>query len=151
MVNLPTVHRKLKKIPSEHFPFNISDTYEQKGKEIAFMKDLFKLLREKSAYRSYLSVILHKNASKLKEAISFCDYQERGIKEKIKYSMKQLSPYIPDKDKTTDITPDILVCDHMEGSKDYYNCQIISLNSNNKSKEEFWWEYLKLNIFFIMC
>lgn len=46
------------------------------------MKDLFKLLREKSAYRSYLSVILHKNASKLKEAISFCDYQERGIKEK---------------------------------------------------------------------
>ncbi len=147
MVNLPTVHRKLKKIPSEHFPFNISDTYEQKGKEIAFMKDLFKLLREKSAYRSYLSVILHKNASKLKEAISFCDYQERGIKEKIKYSMKQLSPYIPDKDKTTDITPDILVCDHMEDSKDYYNCQIISLNSNNKSKEEFWWEYLKLNIF----
>lgn len=147
MTNLTPIHRNLKKIPIEHIPLNIKDYVERRDKDIAFMKDLFKLIYEKNAYCSYQSVIIHKNAHKLKQAISYSDYEEKGVREKIIKSIEQLSPYIPEKDNASNMTPDIFVCEHMENSRDYFNCQVISLNSNNKSKEQFWWDYLKLNIF----
>ena len=67
---------------------------------------------------------------------------------KIKDSIESLSPFIPAKDHADNVVPDVFVSQQdWENPRDTYEHQVIILNAKSKKKEQFWWDYLKLNIF----
>ena len=66
----------------------------------------------------------------------------------MKGSIEALSPFIPAKDNTDNALPDVFISHQdWENPRDTFDHQVVILNAKSKKKQQFWWDYLKLNIF----
>ncbi len=67
---------------------------------------------------------------------------------KIKDSIESLSHFIPAKDHADNGSRCVCLPTGLgKNPRDTYGHQVVILNAKSKGKEQFWWDYLKLNIF----
>ena len=94
------------------------------------------------------SVVTHLTSTRLRDVILYNKEYEPSLYEKIKDSIESLSHSIPAKDHADNVVPDVFVSQQdWENPRDTYGHQVVILNAKSKRKEQFWWDYLKLNIF----
>lgn len=62
--------------------------------------------------------------------------------------MKVLQPFIPSKEDNENAVPDMFVWEYYpDYPRETFHSQVVMLNAKSKNKKQFWWDYLKLNIF----
>ena len=146
-LQLTGLHRGMRKIAWSDYPFKKSDKEEQAKAEIRFMKRLASVMTVPDHCMIGRSVVTHLPSTRLRDVILYKEY-EPSLYEKIKDSIESLSHFIPAKDHADNVVPDVFVSQQdWENPRDTYGHQVVILNAKSKRKEQFWWDYLKLNIF----
>ena len=57
-------------------------------------------------------------------------------------------PFIPSKEDNENAVPDMFVWEYYpDYPRETFHNQVVMLNAKSKNKKQFWWDYLKLNIF----
>lgn len=150
-LQLPYLYQNLKKIPITDFPFKIQNNDKQIKREIDFMKKLSTVYRDKKSHIGAQATVIHPTSSKLKEIINYYDKEEEeevALHKKIMESIETLKSVVPTKEDIDNATPDVFVWDYdAEYPSEKFDNRVIVLNTGCGSKERFWWDYLKLNIY----
>ncbi len=147
-LQITDLHRGMRKIAWSDYPFKKSDKEEQAKAEIRFMKRLASVMTVPDHCMIGRSVVTHLTSTRLRDVILYNKEYEPSLYEKIKDSIESLSHFIPAKDHADNVVPDVFVSQQdWENPRDTYEHQVIILNAKSKKKEQFWWDYLKLNIF----
>ena len=147
-LQLTDLHRGMRKIAWSDYPFKKSDKEEQAKAEIRFMKRLASVMTVPDHCMIGRSVVTHLTSTRLRDVILYNKEYEPSLYEKIKDSIESLSHFIPAKDHADNVVPDVFVSQQdWENPRDTYGHQVVILNAKSKRKEQFWWDYLKLNIF----
>lgn len=147
-LQLTELHLGMRKIAWSDYPFKKSDKEEQAKAEIRFMKRLASVMTVPDHCMIGRSVVTHLTSTRLRDVILYNKEYEPSLYEKIKDSIESLSHFIPAKDHADNVVPDVFVSQQdWENPRDTYEHQVIILNAKSKKKEQFWWDYLKLNIF----
>ena len=147
-LQLTDLHRGMRKIAWSDYPFKKSDKEEQAKAEIRFMKRLASVMTVPDHCMIGRSVVTHLTSTRLRDVILYNKEYEPSLYEKIKDSIESLSHFIPAKDHADNVVPDVFVSQQdWENPRDIYGHQVVILNAKSKRKEQFWWDYLKLNIF----
>lgn len=93
-------------------------------------------------------VVTHLTSTRLRDVILYNKEYEPALYEKMKGSIEALSPFIPAKDNADNALPDVFISrQDWENPRDTFDHQVVILNAKSKKKQQFWWDYLKLNIF----
>lgn len=147
-LQLPYLHRSMRKIAWQDYPFTKKDNGEQLKAEVRFMKKLAAVNSNSGHHTKARAVLVHSTSSRLKDCLLYYKEYEPRIYETIQDSMKALQPFIPVKEDSDNAVPDMFVWEY---DPDYpgntYGNQIVTLNAKSKNKGQFWWDYLKINIF----
>lgn len=147
-LRLPYLHQDMRKIAIKDFPFNKETREEQVRTEIRFMKKLAEIKTVPGNFTDATALLIHPTSTRLKTTLLYHKEYEPRSYEKIMDSIKALSPFIPAKEDAGKATPDTFVWSYDPSyPHDTFNYQVIMLNAKSKRKEQFWWDYLKLNIF----
>ena len=147
-LQLTGLHRGMRKIAWSDYPFKKSDKEEQAKAEIRFMKRLASVMTVPDHCMIGRSVVTHLTSTRLRDVILYNKEYEPSLYEKIKDSIESLSHFIPAQDHADNVVPDVFVSQQdWENPRDTYGHQVVILNAKSKRKEQFWWDYLKLNIF----
>ena len=147
-LQLTDLHRGMRKIAWSDYPFKKSDKEEQAKAEIRFMKRLASVMTVPDHCMIGRSVVTHLTSTRLRDVILYNKEYEPSLYEKIKDSIESLAHFIPAKDHADNVVPDVFVSQQdWENPRDTYGHQVVILNAKSKRKEQFWWDYLKLNIF----
>ena len=129
-LQLTDLHRGMRKIAWSDYPFK---------KSVMTVPDHCMIGR---------SVVTHLTSTRLRDVILYNKEYEPSLYEKIKDSIESLAHFIPAKDHADNVVPDVFVSQQdWENPRDTYGHQVVILNAKSKRKEQFWWDYLKLNIF----
>ena len=155
-LQLTDLHLGMRKIAWSDYPFKRPDKEEQAKAEIRFMKRLASVMTVPDHCVVGRSVVTHLTSTRLRDVMLYNMEYEPSLYGKIKDSIESLSPFIPAKDHADNVVPDVFVSQQdWENPRDTYEHQVIILNAKSKKKEQFWWDYLKLNIFlpggFLCC
>lgn len=147
-LQLTDLHLGMRKIAWSDYPFKRPDKEEQAKAEIRFMKRLASVMTVPDHCVVGRSVVTHLTSTRLRDVMLYNKEYEPSLYGKIKDSIESLSPFIPAKDHADNVVPDVFVSQQdWENPRDTYEHQVIILNAKSKKKEQFWWDYLKLNIF----
>ena len=147
-LQLTDLHLGMRKIAWSDYPFKRPDKEEQAKAEIRFMKRLASVMTVPDHCVVGRSVVTHLTSTRLRDVMLYNKEYEPSLYGKIKDSIESLSPFIPAKDYADNVVPDVFVSQQdWENPRDTYEHQVIILNAKSKKKEQFWWDYLKLNIF----
>ena len=147
-LQLTDLHLGMRKIAWSDYPFKRPDKEEQAKAEVGFMKRLASVMTVPDHCVVGRSVVTHLTSTRLRDVMLYNKEYEPSLYGKIKDSIESLSPFIPAKDHADNVVPDVFVSQQdWENPRDTYEHQVIILNAKSKKKEQFWWDYLKLNIF----
>ena len=147
-LQLTELHRGMRKIACTDYPFKKADEEEQITAEVKFMKKLASRMTVPEHCISGRPVVTHLTSTRLRDVILYNKEYEPALYEKMKGSIEALSPFIPAKDNTDNALPDVFISHQdWENPRDTFDHQVVILNAKSKKKEQFWWDYLKLNIF----
>lgn len=129
-------------------PFQKADKEEQITAEVKFMKKLASRMTVPEHCISGRPVVTHLTSTRLRDVILYNKEYEPALYEKMKGSIEALSPFIPAKDNADNALPDVFISrQDWENPRDTFDHQVVILNAKSKKKQQFWWDYLKLNIF----
>lgn len=150
-LQLPFLYQNLKKIPVANYPFGNLNQNRQAKQEIDFMNKLSAICQDKTKHTKSQVILIHPTSSKLREIISFYDKEEKeemAIRKKINESINVLKPFAPNKEDVENAIPDVFVWKYdTDCPKEKLDNLAVVLNTNGSSKERFWWDYLKLNLY----
>ena len=147
-LQLTELHRGMRKIACTDYPFKKADEEEQITAEVKFMKKLASRMTVPEHCISGRPVVTHLTSTRLRDVILYNKEYEPALYEKMKGSIEALSPFIPAKDNTDNALPDVFISHQdWENPRDTFDHQVVILNAKSKKKQQFWWDYLKLNIF----
>lgn len=147
-LQLTDLHWGMRKIAWSDYPFKRPDKEEQAKAEVRFMKRLASVMTVPDHCVVGRSVVTHLTSTRLRDVMLYNKEYEPSLYGKIKDSIESLFPFIPAKDHADNVVPDVFVSQQdWENPRDTYEHQVIILNAKSKKKEQFWWDYLKLNIF----
>lgn len=147
-LQLPRLHRSMRKIAWQDYPFKKKDNEEQIKAEIRFMKKLATANNDPAHHTGARAALVHSTSSRLKDCLLCYKEYEPQVYGKIQDSIKALQPFIPTKEEDGNAVPDTFIWKYdPDYPRDTFGYQVIMLNAKSKSKEQFWWDYLKLNIF----
>jgi hypothetical protein len=147
-LKLPFLHRSMKKVTCNNYPFSQKDHEEQVKSEIQFMKKLAAVCSDSKHCIGARAVLIHSTSTRLKDCLLYYKEYEPRIYEKVQDSLKELQPFIPVKGNSESAVPDMFIGKYdPDYPRETFNHQVVMLNAKSKSKEQFWWDYLKLNIF----
>lgn len=147
-LQLTDLHWGMRKIAWSDYPFKRPDKEEQAKAEVRFMKRLASVMTVPDHCVVGRSVVTHLTSTRLRDVMLYNKEYESVLIWKDKGFNRILISFIPAKDHADNVVPDVFVSQQdWENPRDTYEHQVIILNAKSKKKEQFWWDYLKLNIF----
>ena len=147
-LQLTTLHQGMLKIAPSDYPFKKPDKEEQATAEAKFMKRLASVMANPHYCVIGRSVVSYLSSTRLRDAMLYNRRCDPSSYEKIKESIESLSAFIPVKEHTDKVVPDVFISKQdWENPRETYEHQVVMLNAKSKKKEQFWWDYLKFNIF----
>ena len=147
-LQLPSLHRSMRKIAWQDYPFMKKDHEEQTEAEIRFMKKLATVNNKSQSCTGARTALIHSTSSRLKDCLIYYKEYDTQTYEKIQDSMKVLQTFIPSKEDTDNAVPDMFIWEYYpDYPRETFHNQVVMLNAKSKNKKQFWWDYLKLNIF----
>lgn len=145
-LQLPWLHRKLKQVAWSDYPFTREDREELQKAEVKFTKKLAEVCSDKKLHTVARATLIHPSSTRLKDVLMYNKECEPDIYDKMKASIEALKPFAPGKEDTA-ATPDIFIWDcDPDYPRTTDNHRVFTVNAKLKSKQQFWWDYLKLNI-----
>jgi len=147
-LQLPYLHRSMRNIARQDYPFTKKDNKEQLKAEIRFMKKLAAVNGDSGRHTKARTALIHSTSSRLKDCLLYYKEYEPRIYEQIQNSMTELQPFIPSKEDSESAVPDMFVWKYdSDYPSETFDHQVVMFNAKSKNKGQFWWDYLKLNIF----